>query len=362
MVRVTRSTVIDAPPEAVWRVLRDFNSHRDWHPAIAESVIEGGRRGDQVGCVRRFRLRDGGELREQLLALSDLDRRLVYCILDAPLPLYGYVAQLRLKRITDTGGTFWEWQSDFETPEGREAELAGIVGGDIYEAGFEALRRRLTGPTTIPVSRPPAQTGPRAQNAAAPVRSSASDAGETIESGAMVLQRYGPAEALQWGSIRVPPPGSGEVRIRHTAVGLNYIDVYCRTGYFDLARPPTPLGLEAAGVVTAVGKDVQHLRVGQRVAYACIPVGAYTEQRTMDASLVVPLPDEIDDETAAAATLKGMTAEFLLHRVHRVTEGETVVVHAAAGGVGSLLCQWARQLGAAVIGTVGTEGKLQQAR
>jgi len=160
----------------------------------------------------------------------------------------------------------------------------------------------------------------------------------------------------------VPPPGPGEVRLRHTAIGLNYIDVYCRTGYFRLAEPPAPLGMEAAGVVTDVGEGVVGLSPRDRVAYACPPLGAYAEVRTMKAELLAPLPEDIDDETAAGGLLKGMTAEFLLHRVHRLRDGETVLVHAAAGGVGLLLCQWAAHLGAIVIGTVGSEEKAGLAR
>ncbi|HUL10155.1 MAG TPA: SRPBCC family protein, partial [Candidatus Acidoferrum sp.] len=139
MVAITRSAIIDAPIDAVWRVLRDFNSHHLWHPAVATSEIEGGQPPDQPGCVRRFRLRDGAELREQLIALSDRDFSLTYCILDSPIPLLDYVATVRLRRVTDGGRTFWEWRSTFRTPPGREDELAGLVARDIYDAGFESL-------------------------------------------------------------------------------------------------------------------------------------------------------------------------------------------------------------------------------
>jgi len=143
MQRVTRSAVIDAPIERVWEVLRDFNSHDRWHPAVAESHVENGEAPDQVGCVRNFRLRDGAHIREQLIALSDSEHVSTYCILDATVPLQRYVATLQLKPVTDGNRTFWHWQSTFDTPPGREAELADMVGRGVYEAGFEALRRHL---------------------------------------------------------------------------------------------------------------------------------------------------------------------------------------------------------------------------
>ncbi len=155
----------------------------------------------------------------------------------------------------------------------------------------------------------------------------------------------------------VPPPGPGEVRLRHTAIGVNFIDVYCRTGYFDLVPPGGVPGLEGVGIVSDVGAGVRDLAPGDRVGYAGPPPGAYAEMRTMPARLLVRLPPELDDTTAAAVLLKGMTAEFLLHRVARVKEGDIVLVHAAAGGTGQLLCQWARALGATVIGTVGSRDK-----
>src|ERR1700736_887253 len=143
MQRVTRSALIDAPIEHVWSVLRDFNSHVSWHPAIAESHIEKGEPSDRVGCVRSFHLADGNQIREQLLALSDDAFLSTYCILDATLPLRRYVATVTLKRVTDGDRTFWHWQSTFETSPGREQELADMVGRGVYEAGFEGLRRYL---------------------------------------------------------------------------------------------------------------------------------------------------------------------------------------------------------------------------
>ncbi len=190
----------------------------------------------------------------------------------------------------------------------------------------------------------------------------ARSSGQTLHCNAVVLEAHGGTDRLRWRQIEVPPPAPGEVRLRHTAVGVDFIDIYCRTGYFDLVRPPGILGMEAAGVVIDIGEGVRGLEPGERVAYAGPPPGAYCELRNISTRLLVQLPADISDETAAAGLLKGMSAEFLLHRVHRLQEGETVLVHAAAGGVGQLLCQWARALGATVIGTVGNQGKARIAR
>jgi hypothetical protein len=143
MVRVVRSTVLEAPVEAAWEVIRDFNGHDRWHPAVRDSLIERGEPVDRVGCVRRFHLRDGSELREQLLTLSDIDLAYSYCLLDTPVPLLNYVAHVRLAPITDGNLTFWHWESRFDTPPGRERELGEMVGTSIYEAGFDAVRAHM---------------------------------------------------------------------------------------------------------------------------------------------------------------------------------------------------------------------------
>ncbi|HSY89329.1 MAG TPA: SRPBCC family protein [Verrucomicrobiae bacterium] len=351
MVRVRRSTVIDAPIDAVWGMLRDFNGHERWHPAVAESRIEEGRRPDEIGCVRRFRLTSGGELREQLLRLSDHDHSFTYCILGAPIPLIDYVAVLRLKPVTDGRRTFWEWSSEFRTPPGEESALAALVGEQIYEAGFDAVKAAF--------GQTPGQR-PRSSTAQRPPAAIAAD--RAIDGNGMVVERFGGPEVMHWERIAAPPPGLGEVRLKHSAIGLNYIDVYTRSGYYPLIQPPAVPGMEAAGVVLDIGPGVHGILPGDRVAYACGPPGAYAEYRTMGAELLVVLPDDIGDELAAAVMLKGMSAEFLLHRVHRVREGDHILVHAAAGGVGQLLCQWGRALGATVIGTVGSIEKARIAR
>jgi NADPH2:quinone reductase len=349
MQRVTRSAIIDAPIERVWAVLRDFNSHDAWHPAVADSFIEGGEASDQVGCIRNFHLRDGAHVREQLLALSDDAFVSTYCILDATVPLLRYVATVTLKRVTDGDRTFWHWQSTFDTPPGRERELADMVGSGVYEAGFEGLRRFLRerrdggGRTGAPGARAPVQAG-----------------GMTGQ--AVVLSAFGGPDKLTYENIAVPAPGPREVRIRQSAVGVNFIDVYVRRGDFPLVTPPAPIGMEAAGTIVDVGAEVHHLLPGDRVAYAYGVPGAYATLRTIPADQTVPVPAGISAETAAAVLFKGMTAEYLLHRAHQVKAGDTVLVHAAAGGVGLMLCQWAKHLGATVIGTVSSEQKARLAR
>lgn len=348
MVTVSRSTIIDAPLAAVWDILRDFNGHDRWHPAVDSSRLESGRRTDQVGAVRNFLLASGERLREQLLSLSDREHSFRYAIVDAEVPLLDYVAEVTLKPVTDGNRTFWSWRSRFRTPKGQERQLAELVARDVYEAGFAAIRERLQSPASSPTDRPRTAFG-------------ATTAGG-IDGMAMAIDRYGDASELHPVAISAPPPGPGQVRLRQSAIGVNFIDIYCRTGYFKLLQPPGVPGMEAAGVVEDVGDGVRHLVPGQRVAYACPPVGAYASVRTMDAALVVPLPDTIDDITAAAGLLKGMTAEFLLHTVHAVQPGETVLVFAPAGGVGALLCQWASHLGATVIGATSSEEKARAAR
>ena len=143
MVHVVKSTVLDAPVEAVWDVLRDFNGHDRWHPAVRDSVIDQGRSADRIGSVRRFHLEDGSELRERLLALSDADMAFSYCLLETPVPLLNYVAHVRLAPVTDGDRTFWHWESRFDTPAGRESELREMVAEGIYQGGFDAIRAHM---------------------------------------------------------------------------------------------------------------------------------------------------------------------------------------------------------------------------
>ncbi len=143
MVKVLKSTILNAPVEAVWDVLRDFNGHDRWHPIVAESHVEKGWQSDRVGCVRNFRLADGANLRELLLTLSDADMAFSYCLLDTPVPLLNYVAHVRLSPVTDGDRTFWHWESRFDTPPGRERELHEMVSEQVYQGGFDAVRAHM---------------------------------------------------------------------------------------------------------------------------------------------------------------------------------------------------------------------------
>ena len=176
----------------------------------------------------------------------------------------------------------------------------------------------------------------------------------------VVIEETGGPDAMRVVEREVGDPGEGQIRIRHHAAGLNYIDVYQRTGLYKLALPH-PLGMEAAGVVEAVGPGVTHLKEGDRAAYAATPPGAYSEARVMPAAQVCPLPDAIDFETGAAIMLQGMTVEYLFHRITPIAKGDRVLFHAAAGGVGLLACQWARSEGIELIGTAGTDEKCRLA-
>ena len=180
--------------------------------------------------------------------------------------------------------------------------------------------------------------------------------------GVVRVHEVGGPEVLRYENVEVGSPGPGQVLLRQTAVGLNFIDVYYRTGLYPPPQLPFVPGLEAAAVVEALGDGVRDLQVGQRVAYASPPIGAYAERRLMPADRLVALPEGISDEQAAAMMLKGMTAQYLLRRTYRVQSGQTVLFHAAAGGVGLIACQWAKHLGATVIGTVGNEAKADLAR
>src|SRR6266478_2104383 len=177
---------------------------------------------------------------------------------------------------------------------------------------------------------------------------------------AMQIRQTGGPEVLTWTAVDVGEPGSGQVRLRQAAAGLNYIDVYHRTGYYPQPLPFIP-GLEGAGTVEAVAPDVRGLKVGDRVAYAG-PAGGYSEVRRIEADRLVRLPEAISFDQAAAMMLQGMTAQVLIRQVYPVKAGDLILVHAAAGGTGLILCQWAAALGATVIGTVSTEAKAEIAR
>jgi NADPH2:quinone reductase len=178
---------------------------------------------------------------------------------------------------------------------------------------------------------------------------------------AIIVEQTGGPEVLRWQKATVGKPGPGQAVIRHTAIGLNFIDVYYRAGLYPTPLPFTP-GMEGAGVVEAVGEGVTDLSPGDRVGYGQSPLGAYAETRLIPADKLIKLPDWIGDEMAAAMLLQGLTAQYLLRQTFHVKQGDTILIHAAAGGVGSLACQWARSLGATVIGTVGSAEKAALAK
>ena len=182
-----------------------------------------------------------------------------------------------------------------------------------------------------------------------------------IKAKAIRLARTGGSEVLEYVDVEVGEPGPGEARVRNHAIGVNFIDIYFRTGLYPMDLPDG-LGQEGAGVVEAVGPDVIHVKPGDRVAYAARPNGSYSELRVMPANVLVRLPDAISFETGAAMMLQGLTVQYLFRRTHRVQPGETILFHAAAGGVGLIACQWARALGANLIGTVGSEEKAALAK
>jgi len=344
--RVVRSTIIDAPIERVWAVLRDFNSHDQWHDVVDTSRIEGGERSDQVGCVRSFTLKSGDRIREQLIALDDREHKSTYCIVEATVPLQRYVATVTLKRVTDGDRTFWHWESSFATPPGRERELRDMVSQGVYEAGFENLRRHLR------------LGGDLRPRGAAPMPTAL-----PVPARRIVVRGYGGPEALVAEDGECPAPGDGEVRIRQRAIGVNYLDVYLRRGWIpSMLQPGGTPGMEAAGSVLDVGPGVNGFLPGDRVAYLGPMAGSYASVRNVPAAWCVRLPAAVDDETAAALLLKGLTADYLLRDLGRVRAGTRLLVHAAAGGVGLLVCAWARRLGATVIGTVSSDEKARLAR
>ena len=178
---------------------------------------------------------------------------------------------------------------------------------------------------------------------------------------AIRIHETGGPEVLRWEDVEVGAPGPGEVRLRQTAVGLNFIDTYHRSGSYPVGALPSGIGMEGAGIVEEVGEGVDDMKSGDRVAYAGGPLGGYAEERNIPAARLVSLPDGIDDQHAAATMLKGLTSHYLVRRCYSIRSGDTILIHAAAGGVGLIVCQWAKSLGATVIGTVGTPEKAELA-
>jgi NADPH:quinone reductase len=350
-ISVIRSAVIEAPIERVWAVLRDFNSHDQWHPAVVRSQMENDLPGDVVGGVRQFSLADGAELREQLLRHSDHDCTLTYSILDSPLPLFDYVATVRLKPVTDGNQTFWDWRAQFHAPDDRAAELENLVGQQIYEAGFTGLRMFLA-EQDAPARKPSIQSEEVVAVASA---------GEPLLSRVVVAAAPGGPEVMSLMDVTVPAPKPRQVRIRQTAIAVNTLDLKLRRGIsteFDL---PGTLGMEGVGEVIDVGDQVHGLFRGDRVAYMSLAPGAYTDIRCIKADACIPLPDNISD-MEASTLLKGVTAGLLLGPVFRAAPGATILIQAVAGGLGHLLSQWAKSMDLTVIGTVSTTAKAKFSR
>jgi len=178
---------------------------------------------------------------------------------------------------------------------------------------------------------------------------------------AIRIHEYGGPEVCSYDDIEVGAPGEGQVRVRQTAIGVNYLDIYHRSGFHKLDKLPVIIGMEGAGVVEELGPEVSDLNVGDRVCYHA-SLGAYAEARLMPADRLIVIPDGIDDKLAASIMMKGLTSEYLILRCYPVKAGETVLVHAAAGGVGTIICQWLKQIGATVIGTVSTDAKVDVAK
>ena len=344
-VDIRRSTVIATPVDDLWAILRDFRGHARWRGAFANAG-ETTEAADQVGAVRSYRLGNGARMREQLLALSDRRRSLSYCLLESTMPLRNLVASIQLRPVTEDNACFWEWRASFDPPPSQHEQLVRFVRDDLIEAGFADMRE------FVRTRQGQAQVWP----------AQAARTQTSVEGVEIALTRYGGPEVLQPRVARIREPLAGEARIRQLAVGVNFIDVYCRRGAFDLVPPGGVLGMEAAGVVEAIGPEVRGVRSGDRVAYACAPPGAYASMRTMRADLLVRLPEALGEAEAAALLLKGVTAGFLLHDVAPVRSESIILVHAAAGGVGQILCRWAETLNATVIGATSSEAKAQEAR
>jgi NADPH:quinone reductase-like Zn-dependent oxidoreductase len=350
-INVIQSAIIDAPIDRVWAVLRDFNSHDQWHPAVAGSRMENDAAGDVVGGVRRFSLSDGSEFREQLLSHNDREYTFTYCILDSPLPLYDYMATVRLKPVTDGNQTFWDWRSKFRAPDDRAAELENLVGRQIYEAGFAGLRTFLADQAA-----PPGPPAPEESTAVA-----AAVGGEHLPSRVVVAAAAGGPEVMSLSDVTVPAPGPQQARIRQSAIAVNYLDLQHRRGIAaGIDFPGTP-GMEGVGEIIDVGQQVNGLFAGDRVVYMSRTPGAYADIRCIEADACMPLPDGVSDNEAATL-LKGVTAALLLSRVFRAAPGATILIQAVAGGLGHLLSQWAKSMDLTVLGTVSSAEKARFSR
>lgn len=347
--KVVRSTVLNAPIQSVWAILRKFNSHESWHEIVETSRIESQQQDSQVGCIRAFRLKDGNFVREQLIALDDHSYCSSYSIVESTLPISNYVATITLKPITDGDKTFWHWASTFSTPLNREREFVSLIAMSVYEAGFRNLERYLT-------------FGKESRRSSE--FSNQSLASSNVTKGRTVrISQYGGPDVLCPMTEDIGPPGRDEVQIHQRSIGINFIDIYLRRGWIpSMFTLPGTLGMEAAGTVICAGNEVTDFLPHDRVAYMSPTPGAYCTIRNVSKDHLVRLPPEITNEEAAAYLLKGITADYLLRDIGRIRAGARWLIHAAAGGVGLLLCAWAKKLGMQVIGTVSSDEKARVAR
>jgi NADPH:quinone reductase-like Zn-dependent oxidoreductase len=350
-ITVQRSAVIDAPIDRVWEILRDFNSHHKWHPAVIHSQMENDLVGDVVGGVRRSNLNNATELREQLLSHSDVEHTYTYCILDSPLPLFDYLATVRLRPVTDGSQTFWDWRSQFRTTPERAEELKRLVGKEICESGITGLRTFLaekSEPEKVSIIE-------EAKKVVTAVK------GENIPSKAIIVEAFGGPEVMDLRDATIPAPEPWQVRIRQTAIGINYIDIKHRQGSAaGLDLPGTP-GVEGVGTIIDLGEQVSGFFPGDRVAYVSRTPGAYADIRCVDADDCLLLPDNVSD-TDASTFLKGVTTILLLNRIFRAASRNTIMIQSVSGGLGHILSQWAQSINLTVIGTVSTTEKAKFSR
>ena len=351
-ISVIRSAVIEAPIERVWALLRDFNSHHQWHPAVVNSHMENDLDGDVVGGVRRFSLADSAEIREQLLYHNDAVHTFSYSILDSPLPLFEYVATLSLRPITDANHTFLDWRSQFKTSKERAAELENFVGKQIYEGGIAGLRKLLFTKTTQF-----SQLGKKQEEVSFPKI----EKGDSLPCKAVAQAPADNPEIISLIDLTVPPPKPGQVRIRLTAMGINPMADSSRTeSNKELAAYWTP-SIEGVGEVLDVGQQVHGLFSGDRVAYIDDGFGAYAEIRCVDADACIHLQDSISD-IQASILFKGISAQVVLNRIFNAGSGSIIMLQSAPGGLSHILSQWAKSIGMTVIGTVFTTDEARFSR
>lgn len=347
--KVIRSAVIDAPLERVWAVLRDFGGHGRWHPDLTFCQVENELDGDVVGCVRRLRVGDQDEMREQLLRHSDLDHSYAYAVLDSPLPILDSVTSLTLKPVSDSGQTFLHWSAEFRISKSRADELNAWMGR-IFEAGFSGLRSYLAD-----------ETEPSPRTSVAVEEPVLAAPGETLSSRAVIVESDGGPDDMALRELGVAAPEAGQVRIRQKAVAVNRLDILqCRGLAEGFELPGTP-GLEGVGEIIDVGPQVDGLYPGDRVAWLGRKPDAYAEICLRDAQECIHLPDGVDD-LQASTLLKGLSAEILLGRVFRAGAGASIMIESVSGGMGHVLCQWARSLNMVVLGTADTEEQARFAR